>query len=57
MAKKGNRQLIGLICSVCKNRNYTSSKNVINIKDKITLQKFCTHCKKYNQHTEISKLH
>lgn len=56
MAKKGNRQLIGLVCSVCKNRNYTSSKNVINIKDKITLKKFCKNCKKITEHSESNKL-
>ncbi len=56
MAKKGNRQLIGLICSVCKNRNYTTSKNVINSKDKISLDKFCKSCRKVTEHGENTKL-
>ena len=56
MAKKGNRILIGFVCSVCKNRNYLSSKNTINIKEKITLNKFCKHCRKQTEHTETTKL-
>ncbi|MBI2334207.1 50S ribosomal protein L33 [Candidatus Daviesbacteria bacterium] len=56
LAKKGNRILIGLTCSVCKNRNYTSTKNVINTKEKLTLSKFCKHCKKHTEHTETTKL-
>jgi len=57
MAKKGNRISIGLTCSVCKNRNYISSKNTIETKEKIALQKFCKHCRKITEHTEGSKLH
>ncbi|MBI2018890.1 50S ribosomal protein L33 [Candidatus Daviesbacteria bacterium] len=53
MAKKGNRQLFQLQCSVCKNRNYTQSKNTVNIKDKLTLSKFCKHCKKHTPHNEV----
>ncbi|MBI2020006.1 50S ribosomal protein L33 [Candidatus Daviesbacteria bacterium] len=56
MAKKGNRILIAFVCSVCKNRNYTSSKNTIEQKEKLTLNKFCKHCKKRTEHTESSKL-
>lgn len=52
MAKKGNRQLISLECPVCKNRNYTSSKNVINTKEKITLNKYCKKCRKSTAHNE-----
>jgi len=56
MAKKGNRIQIGLICADCKNRNYNSTKNVINSKDKISFKKFCNHCRKITEHTENSKL-
>lgn len=52
MAKKGNRILIGLQCTVCKNRNYTSEKNTVNSKDKLVLQKYCRHCRKGTEHTE-----
>ncbi len=53
MAKKGNRQLISFQCSECKNRNYTSSKNTINSKDRLTLNKFCKHCRKHTEHQEV----
>jgi len=56
MAKKGNRILIAFECSVCKNRNYLSSKNTINSKEKLTLSKFCKHCRKKTEHTETTKL-
>ncbi len=56
MAKKGNRVVIALVCSECKNRNYLSSRNTINIKDKIVLNKYCKHCRKATEHTEITKL-
>lgn len=52
MAKKGNRQLFTLQCPVCKNRNYTVSKNVVQSKEKLTLNKFCPHCRKQTEHTE-----
>lgn len=53
MAKKGNRQLFIFQCSVCKNRNYTSSKNTINQKEKLILNKFCKHCRKQTEHQEV----
>ncbi len=52
MAKKGNRQLFMFQCSVCKNLNYTSSKNTINIKEKLTLSKFCKQCRQQTEHNE-----
>ncbi len=53
MAKKGNRQLFMFQCSVCKSKNYTASKNTINIKDKLTLSKFCKQCRKSTDHNEV----
>ncbi|MBI2338297.1 50S ribosomal protein L33 [Candidatus Daviesbacteria bacterium] len=53
MAKKGNRNLFNLQCSVCKNRNYTASKNTVNIKEKLTLSKFCKQCRKSTPHNEV----
>ncbi|TSC88226.1 MAG: 50S ribosomal protein L33 [Microgenomates group bacterium Gr01-1014_7] len=53
MAKKGNRQLFIFQCSVCKNRNYTASKNTVEIKEKLTLSKFCKHCRKHTEHQEV----
>lgn len=52
MAKKGNRQLLNLECSVCKNKNYITSKNVINTKDKMSFKKYCKFCRKVTPHNE-----
>ncbi|MBI2599659.1 50S ribosomal protein L33 [Candidatus Daviesbacteria bacterium] len=53
MAKKGNRNLFNFQCSVCKGKNYTATKNTVNIKDKLTLNKFCQHCIKTTEHQEV----
>lgn len=53
MAKKGNRILLSLQCSVCKNKNYTSTKNTINTKDKLAIKKFCATCRKETGHGEV----
>lgn len=55
MAKKLARQVIVFECTVCKNKNYTSSKNVYNTKDKLELEKFCPKCKKHTLHKEVKK--
>lgn len=52
MAKKGNRQNLGLECSVCKSRNYITSKNTMTTKDKLTFKKFCRECRKVTEHNE-----
>lgn len=57
MAKKGNRKDIGLECSVCHSRNYVTSKNTIEQKDKITLNKYCKKCRKSTSHSEYKALH
>ncbi len=56
MAKKGARQLMGFICSVCKRQNYLSERNKINVPDKLELKKYCPHCRKSTSHKETSKL-
>ena len=56
MAKKGQRNIFGLKCEVCKNINYISEKNKLNTKDKITLKKYCKHCRKVTEHKETDKL-
>lgn len=57
MAKKDNRQVFGLECSVCKTRNYITEKNVVNTKDKLNLNKYCKRCRKATTHSEVKKLH
>ena len=40
-------------CIVCKEKNYTATKNTVNIKDKLSLSKFCKHCRKTEEHNEV----
>ena len=53
MAKKTKRIIMQLECSVCKERNYTTSKSTINQKGKISLNKYCSRCKKHTEHKEV----
>jgi len=56
MAKKEQRVLLALICQVCKSQNYLTSKNKVEHKEKMKLQKYCKHCKKHTEHKETEKL-
>ncbi|OGH38069.1 MAG: 50S ribosomal protein L33 [Candidatus Levybacteria bacterium RIFCSPLOWO2_01_FULL_38_21] len=57
MAKKGEHRItIGLVCAVCKNRNYVTTKNKLNTEQKLLLKKYCRHCKKKTEHKETEKL-
>ena len=48
----GNRSIISLESTVCKERNYTTSKNRKKQQDKLQLSKFCPRCRKHTQHRE-----
>jgi len=56
MAKKGNRQIFALVCSVCKSQNYIQDRNRVNVTEKIVLSKYCKRCKKHTEHKETQKL-
>ena len=60
MAKKGARELVGMICPTCKAQNYVTDRNKVNMdtkgKGKLELKKFCQKCKKITLHKESSKL-
>ncbi|MFC1727597.1 50S ribosomal protein L33 [Patescibacteria group bacterium] len=56
MAKKGSRQILGLVCAECNSRNYVSEKNKTNTTGKLKLKKFCRRCRKKTSHKETSKL-
>lgn len=56
MAKKGARELVGLICSVCKSQNYITERNKVNMEGKLALNKYCKNCRKSTAHKESSKL-
>ncbi len=46
------RELIALACEVCKDKNYTSSKNKKNTPSKLQFKKFCPRCAKHTLHKE-----
>ena len=53
MAKgKGDRQVITLGCTECRERTYTSSKNRRNDPDRIELRKFCPRCREHKLYRE-----
>ncbi len=56
MAKKGPRQIMALICTVCKSQNYITEKNKTNKPEKLVLKKYCKQCKRVTEHKESSKL-
>ncbi len=57
MAKKsGARITVGLDCKVCKRRNYVTTRNKLNTKDKLALEKFCNQCRAVTAHKEVEKL-
>lgn len=51
MAKKGNKVVVALKCTVCSKKNYTTYKNK-NLKEKLEVQKFCPTDKKHTIHKE-----
>lgn len=60
MAKKGARELVALICTVCKSQNYITERNKVNMdtkgKGKLEVKKFCNVCRKVTPHKETTKL-
>jgi large subunit ribosomal protein L33 len=47
------REMITLQCSVCKERNYTTTKNKKTTTERLELSKFCPRCHKHQAHKEI----
>jgi len=57
MAKKGAREIVAMVCSVCKSQNYVTMRNKINMEGKkLELKKFCSNCKKNQIHKETANL-
>ncbi len=48
----GNRSIITLECTVCKERNYSTTKNKKKTQEKLTLSKYCPRCHKHQGHKE-----
>ncbi|MBU1090519.1 MAG: 50S ribosomal protein L33 [Candidatus Omnitrophica bacterium] len=47
------RENITLECTVCKNRNYTTTKEKRKQQGKLELKKYCRFCRKHTPHKEI----
>jgi large subunit ribosomal protein L33 len=47
------REIITLQCSECKRRNYTTTRNKKDQKERIELKKFCKFCRKHTVHKEV----
>ncbi|MBI4100010.1 50S ribosomal protein L33 [Candidatus Microgenomates bacterium] len=56
MAKGDSTIKLGMVCSVCGSRNYLTSKNKMENKEKLLLSKYCRHCRKHTDHKESEKL-
>ena len=46
------RDIVTLACTVCKQRNYTTTKNKKNTPDKLDFKKYCRFCQKHTSHRE-----
>lgn len=56
MAKKEQRILVALICTVCKSQNYLTERSKLNTPEKLKLVKYCKKCLKHTEHKETNKL-
>ncbi|HHC25748.1 MAG TPA: 50S ribosomal protein L33 [Desulfobacterales bacterium] len=46
------RIIITLVCTECKQKNYTTTKNKRTTPDKLQLSKYCRFCRKHTPHKE-----
>lgn len=46
------REFVTLVCEVCKNRNYTTTRGKEKRESKLALKKFCRFCRKHTLHKE-----
>jgi large subunit ribosomal protein L33 len=53
MALKGANTIVTLECTVCGERNYTTTKNRKKHTEKLELKKHCPRCNKHTPHKEI----
>ncbi|OGM31620.1 50S ribosomal protein L33 [Candidatus Woesebacteria bacterium RIFCSPHIGHO2_01_FULL_44_21] len=52
----GNREIVALVCTKCKSQNYVTTRNKVNMEEKLVLKKWCKFCKKITDHKESTKL-
>ncbi len=46
------REIITLECTVCKHRNYTTTKNKRKHPERVEYKKYCPYCNKHTIHKE-----
>ena len=46
------RDIISLACTVCKRRNYSTTKNKKKTTERLEFSKFCRFCRKHTAHKE-----
>ncbi|AGB40187.1 ribosomal protein L33 [Halobacteroides halobius DSM 5150] len=46
------REIITLACTECKRRNYSTTKNPSNQRQRVELKKYCKFCKEHTLHKE-----
>jgi large subunit ribosomal protein L33 len=51
MAAK-NQTILSMACADCKERNYQTTKNKKNVKERLRLKKFCPRCRQHKEHAE-----
>ena len=49
---KGNRTIVTLECTTCRERNYVTTKNTRRTPDKLEFSKYCPRCRKHQAHKE-----
>ncbi|WP_027339548.1 50S ribosomal protein L33 [Halonatronum saccharophilum] len=46
------REIITLECTECRRRNYTTTKNKTNQRERLEIKKYCKFCKEHTAHKE-----
>ncbi len=46
------QEIVTMVCGSCKRKNYTSTKNKKNVKERLELSKYCGWCRKHTKHKE-----
>ena len=49
------REIVTLQCPVCKERNYSTTKNKKTTTGRLEFSKFCNRCRKHTAHKETKK--
>lgn len=55
MAKNENRNIVMMVCTECKNKTKTTSKNKKNNPERLELNHYCPKCRKSTLHREEKK--